>query len=145
MIIQGLSKSAIEEVFENLDEAGRTEFQLFGSTVEDLKNKFLDHIHTLFAAAFCDDQGKPCALLFLESTGPKSWRTQFAMRKEGLKEIGFSLTRFLRKISDDMAVRGHFIEILSAHGNGKTARWFKVMGFRHLGPEGDIHRYSKGW
>ncbi len=142
MRISPLTVQGIDYVLDNLSEQGRREAQVFGQTVQDLKDRF--YKANLFNLAFYDDAGTCCVIIYLEPLAFQKWRTHFAATDEGFKKIGFQLTRFLEKFSTDMVKKGHEIEVVSLLGNGKYLNWFSLLGFKLAETQGKICKFVKG-
>jgi hypothetical protein len=83
----------------------------------------------------------PCALCFMESIGEMKWRTCFAATEDGFKKIWFPLTKFMKRISDEIIKDGGEIECVS--GNPDAQLWFEAMGFKLIFRNDMIDKYLK--
>jgi hypothetical protein len=138
MIIMPLDEKSVNDVLAHLWPRGLDELEKFNSTAGELRLRFLGMIGKPWTFAFYHDG--PCALCFMESIGEMKWRTCFAATEEGFKKIWFPLTRFMKRISDEIVRDGGHIECLS--GNPGAQRWFEAMGFRLIS-RNEIDKYIK--
>ena len=146
MKLRPFTKENIDKVMGDLSWTTRREIEIFGVTVEDLKERVTDMIEKPFTSAFYDDEGVCYILCGLENIGEKTYRTHFVEREGGLDKIGKEITRLFKRMTDNLVeYEGFSFEILSAFGEGtKAFKWFLAMGFRYSGVEnGKFNKYVK--
>jgi hypothetical protein len=143
MRIQPLSVESICFICDNLSHRSMLEAQVFGMSVKQMEEKFLGMIDQPFGVVFSNDEGVPCVVVVLTPTRPGEWRTNFAATEDGLEEIGFGITRFLKNFTDDMVKRNNHIEAWTAIIDSRAQRWFHSMGFECHGSKGKAYRYVK--
>ncbi|MFA6509932.1 MAG: hypothetical protein WCV62_05705 [Candidatus Peribacteraceae bacterium] len=144
MTIFPLSKERIASVIGAISDVHRAEAEAFGLSMEDTAGIFQWHIGEPFSGVFCHDDGRPFALVALESVGLLHWRIRFVATEEAIRSGGLGITRFLRDISDKIVsdTKGK-IEVLSAPLTEKSRDWIHHMGFRMVKDDGNIGTFLK--
>lgn len=142
MKIGPLTEDGINSVIDNISEDCKKEAEMFGVSLDQLRAKFMEMVREPFTGSFYDGN-ICCSICALHSIGTFRWRVHLVSAEGRLKRIVLSITRFLKKISDDMVRRGGYIEILSDYSE-RTDRWHGAMGFKLTGTDGPIHKYTKG-
>jgi hypothetical protein len=139
-----LTKESVDKVIDNLWQQGREEILIFGSSPEKSRAKFKSMVGKPWSTAFY--QGEECiALIIMDTIGEMTWKTQFAATEEGFKNNWFSLTKFLRKVSDKI-VNEYSGEkgIIELETTGDSDyNWFQSLGFELIGTDGFIDKYVK--
>lgn len=124
MDVKSLSADNINHVFLNL-------WQRDHNVTADL---FIEMIGKPWTFAFYESD-EPCAVGFMTPVGPMQWRTCFAATETGFKKIWLPLTLFFRRLSDQLATDGGYIE---AYGGETYKEWFEAIGFTY-----SIDKYVK--
>jgi hypothetical protein len=147
MNIQPFTKEIVDVVFNNLWQRSRDEAELWGKTIESVKEGYIEMINQPWALSFHKEcQSPPAAICYMECIGHLMWRTHFAATEEGFNELWMPISRFLKRISDFLVGEGNetgYIEILSDPRNKKAEEWFNVMGFYLLSRTEKVDKYVK--
>ncbi len=144
MEVHPLTTENIEYVFSNLSNTSLRDISVFGVTKENMKQGFIDMIGQPFTASFYYHK-ECCALLRLMPFDKASWCIYFVDRKDCLKKISFPLTRFLKMLSDRLVNNdGAYLEFTSQYKEGKSGKWFEIMGFRKVKDDLSISKWIKG-
>jgi hypothetical protein len=144
MIIKPLNREAINQIFLHLWDRGKEECRIWGISEEERKAYLKKLLCMPWRLSFyLDDNGPACAFCCLDAVDTRRWRTHFMATDDGFNSIWFPLTRYFKKLSDNLADGGATIECLTNPYNGQAREWFEAMGFSLVASSGNVDKYVK--